>query len=364
MGDATGLKKEASTLFRQMVDAGVAGNEQTFCLMMVALAREGDLGGVASVLKRVWKIDVQSLMDQNKTEPPPAVIYSRDSPFYPSETLLLTIAHVYGINNTIPTALRLVDHISRQFSIQISNSVWRELLQWTFVLSHPRAGKTASDLKLGIQEGSSEVGRLPPEAVANLWVTMTSEPYNVKPTMQMYNWLIVSLYHRKRWGEMQHYMNNARQIAMKDIKEVILRRKLFVASRDERGSDQIMDLRSRDLAYASLRASINRLYMKKWTRLLIRHGSRDLKYNWLWAPQAIPKLVEVWQYFLPHRISYATRSGHVDMKIWNPRGSNSRRRVRRRQRAAEAKLRPADGDRRIKMYTGKLFKMSMRVKGN
>ena len=41
-----------------MVDAGISGNEETFCLIMVSMARDGDMTGVESILSRVSGTDI------------------------------------------------------------------------------------------------------------------------------------------------------------------------------------------------------------------------------------------------------------------------------------------------------------------
>jgi hypothetical protein len=45
-----------------------------------------------------------------------------------------------------------------------------------------------------VMDTSKEISQLPPESVTNLWYIMVSEPYNVKPTLGIYNRLIINLY--------------------------------------------------------------------------------------------------------------------------------------------------------------------------
>jgi hypothetical protein len=118
-----------------MVESGVPGNEETFRLLITAMGREGDLDSIANILKRVWQIDVEALLAADETSVPSARSYPEDSPFYPSNKLLFTLAHAYGTNNNIPLALRLVDYVSSQYSLPIPIEVWNELFQWTYVLS-------------------------------------------------------------------------------------------------------------------------------------------------------------------------------------------------------------------------------------
>lgn len=172
--------------------------------MMVALAREGDIAGISNILQRVWGIDVEAVLTKPESEVTPPNVYLPQSPFFPSENLLFTLAHVYGINNTIPTALRLVDYVSRQYNITIPLRAWNELMQWTYVTSVKRRGKNPEtnneDLK---------TGQLGTDAVSTLWDTMTMAPYNVELTMEMHDRLITSLLRRGRYGEAQVRINDA-----------------------------------------------------------------------------------------------------------------------------------------------------------
>ena len=307
IGVGRGIKAQASGLFRQMVEAGVSGNEETFCLMMISMAREGDVASIDAILKRVWDIDVQSLMITDESLVPPTKIYNQDSPFYPSKRLLYAIAHSYGANNNIPMALRLVDYVSRQYSVTIPTEVWNELLQWTFVLSvRPRTIKR----RLEPVRHGKETGQLPPQAVSSIWDTMISEPYNVRPSMEMYNRLISNLLYRQRFGEIQIRMQEARFIFKNAIRD--LSRSLLIFYSTTLGAPKwVQDQRVRDVLFAHLRVARDRQYIRRWVRLLIHHGSRNLTKGSRWTDCNLPKLILDWYTFLPNAVEYPTASGHV-----------------------------------------------------
>jgi len=347
-GGSMGLKAQVSTLFRQMVEAGISGNEETFCLMMIAMAREGDMSGLGSILQRVWGIDVPRLTSSNDSEIPPAKRYPPESPFHPSSMLLYTIAHTYGINNQLPMALRLVDYVSGQYSIPIPNNVWNELLQWTFVLSiKPKDIKRRGK----VLDTGKEIGQLPPESVSNLWHTMVSEPYNVKPTLEMYNRLIINLYRRQRYGEMLSRMEEARPLLKKDIWNLSHLQALFNATTRRRSPTYLAERRMRDLLFARLRVRRNRKYIQRWVKLVLHHGSNSLKYNDKWSAQNVPNIIKNWSLFLPKIIKYSIRSGVVNFYS----GSNTRRKSRymmkadRRERLEKRRLRL----RKSKIFKGK-----------
>lgn len=310
----TGIKLRATQLFRQMVNDGLSGNEETFCLMMVSLGREGDVAGVASILKRVWGIDVQVLMTSNNIAMDAGTKYSVDSPFYPTPNLLFTIAHVYGINNSLPTALRLVDFVSRRYSIPILNDVWNELLNWTFVLSvkHRRSAEAAR--RRGIDRKVNAAGSLPKEAVLNLWNTMVSEPYNVKPTMEMYNRLIINLSYRQHWGEMQVFMEEALQLYRRDCLKLYQQLTLHnFAMSGPRPSQSLQDLRNRDTSYVALRVARNKEYIRRWVKCLLRYGSRSLRGNEEFVTRSVPKIINEWHTFLKKTVRYDVLSGKVQL---------------------------------------------------
>ncbi|KAE8444934.1 hypothetical protein EG329_014061 [Mollisiaceae sp. DMI_Dod_QoI] len=316
VGVPGGIKAQASRLFRQMVELGVTGNEETFCLMIVALGRESDMPGIASILNRVWNIDIEAIMTKDDADVPPPTAYSQRSPFFPSSHLLYSIAHAYGSNNDISTALRLLDYVSRNYSISIPLNVWNELLQWTAILS---VRKRLVRKKDGLEKDTGrDTGQLPSEAVSNLWQTMTSEPYNVKPTIQMYNRLMTNLLERQRYGEMQWRMEEARKVLKDEIRVLGRKEAAFIAV-SGRNNKSLVEARARDLIYTRFRAWRNRQYVKRWVRLLISRGSRSLENNDKWSQQNIPKIVHDWIVFLPNRVKYPSSSGEVS--FWS--GTNS-----------------------------------------
>ena len=303
VGPDGGIKAQASEIFRQMVEAGIPGNEETFCLMMVALAREGDVSGVSNILQRVWGIDVDLLLMKQDSEVPLPRTYPQHSPFYPSEQLLFTLAHVYGINNTIPSALRLVDYVSRQYKINIPLKVWNELLQWTYVTSLTRKGQNPET-----NNEDRKTGQLAPEAVSSLWDTMTLEPYNVKPSMEMYNRLIMNLINRGRFGEAKIRIEEAYRTNKKYVCELS---KAIAAYRASHVHSPIHAERARNVYMARLRVRRNRLYIRRWVEKWIRSGSSMMRFNETFCSQDLPNFLKQWERFLPVRVHYSVTNGEV-----------------------------------------------------
>ena len=160
VGKPFGLKLQIVLLFDRMIGHGLLGNETTFVLMMTAMGREGDMKGVQAILKKVWSIDAEKIVSDDDPSSEIAELYPEGSPLRPTNSLLFTVAHIFGSNNDIPAALSLVDHVSRQYSLRIPRKVWSHLLEWPFVLSRTRNGRRTTD--------GASLGQLPLASVGRL----------------------------------------------------------------------------------------------------------------------------------------------------------------------------------------------------
>jgi hypothetical protein len=305
VGPNQGIKLQVSQIFHQMVKAGVPGDEETFCLMMMGFAREGDIGSVGLTLRRVWGVDVDGLITLGESKLQPVKPYTLDSPFSPTAKILHTISHAYAINNDLPTALRVVDFVSRQYNVRIPPSVWNELLRWTFILSKKRHGGR-------IQVDGTSIGQLPQEAVRNIWNTMISPPYNIKPSMDMYDLFISNLFQRQRFGEVRNVMSEARTLHILQVRD-LSRQHILLKSTLQPGHP-VSETRMRELQFMRMRVMRNREYIKKWVRLLIKRASLSLKYTPNWSGHDLPNLLKEWNLFIPKRVEYPIATGHI--RFW------------------------------------------------
>jgi hypothetical protein len=137
---------------------------------------------------------------------------------------------------------------------------------------------------------------------------MISQPYNAKPTLDMYSRFMSSLAYRQRFGEMQLCMEG-RALHRTAVREYTRSRGVFHSTR-RTSPTWLRDQRARDLVYARLRLAVNRQHIRKWVRLLIRHGSRSL-YDTEWATYELPKVIKNWMFFLTCVVKYPIRSGDV-----------------------------------------------------
>lgn len=163
--------------FKELVAQGLAGDEVTFTNLMTAMGRENDIAGAKSILKSVYNVDVDLLLAIDEEELETPTFYEEDSPLRPSSRLLFTVAHVFGSNNEIAIAFKLVDFISRNYNLEIPFDVWVQLYEWAFVLQLKR---------MGVQRRQGlDIGKIPPEVLDNLWDVMTDEPHNVEPDIAL-----------------------------------------------------------------------------------------------------------------------------------------------------------------------------------
>lgn len=336
IGSPWGLKLQVVRLFDRMVRQGLFGDEMTFVLMMTAMGREGDVKGVKAILNKVWSLDVDKILAEDELSSEVAEIYPENSPLRPTPRLLFAIAHIFGTNNDIPTALRLVDHVSRQYSLPIPPNVWSQLLEWTFVLSVKRYGKRKTD--------GASAGQLPPSSVTSLWDTMTSEPYNIKPTMPMYNKYIANLSMRQMIAPVLGLMREAKPLVQDSYRAYrdVLHRSLTLLNRARETSNPHSRARAevvtmqRELERARMRSSRDYNFLKRWVRLVLGNRRWNRK-DRSWDRRGVPDAIEEWRPFLPAKARYHVLTGTVELDIKGARMSPRRWLRRLHAKAREAR---------------------------
>ncbi|KAI7655913.1 hypothetical protein KC318_g12737, partial [Hortaea werneckii] len=273
-----GVRGKILRMLQGLLGQGIQANEETWRVVILAAAREGDLGTVEKVMARVWGVEVGRIGMEGQEEstakeggkggqtaatnkkapkagkgkgkdsnPNNFIPYPSTSPLHPTPALLTTLAHAYSINNALPTALKVVDYFSRCYALSIPHATWSELLEWTFVLSVPRTGQKA-------QHDGTKAGQLPLSAVGDLWGVMTGgssttgtetegtegkggkseggeegRGYNVQPDMRMYDYLVKNLVLREMGPEILQRMQEGRELyrhsraAAREARESLLR---------------------------------------------------------------------------------------------------------------------------------------------
>ncbi|KAI4852798.1 hypothetical protein E4T44_01250 [Aureobasidium sp. EXF-8845] len=298
---AGGVKEDVMMLHREMLKLDIVSNEETFRLLILGVGREGDLDSVRKLLRQVWSIDVDAIVDGlEEGHSEREINVSPTSPLYPTPFLIYAVAHVFGINNEIPTALRLVDRMSQTYKVQVFDYVWHELLNCTFVLSAPR------------QASRKEQAILPKGSVQKLWEVMRNEPYNVRPTIDMYDKLVKSLFHQQRTQDMWRYMCEALPLYEEMRKKT---RNLNKALHRVLKTSQPVGTLQQKYDRSRLDERSSRLFLKRWVRLLLAsmRSRRRVDGDLLWSTRLIPKIVLDWKEFMPSNVWYDIAAGRVSI---------------------------------------------------
>ncbi|KAL4940890.1 mitochondrial ATPase expression-domain-containing protein [Aspergillus oleicola] len=298
-------------IFSEMTDAGHEGDEASIVNLLMASARVGDYDAIGRILKSIWNIDVDLLkagLPDNVTE------YDRTSPFYPSGHLLTALAHAYGTNNDIQAAVLTIGRISDFYDIEVPDSVWDELFEWAFVLSRHRSGPGAEVKRLG-----QDFAGVP--FLHGLFDQMTSEPINVKPTVEMHMRLAMTAWRGCSLDGFLTHIRAAYRIMDETRRKRIAAREMVESYlRYPRINGIDIDpqiLRSRGFADAVHNYDIIRTLVMQQTKLIERLAKLlvfKISRPWIrdsleWQCRLRPQLLEEWRDFLPQQFRYPTDSG-------------------------------------------------------
>ncbi|OAL68738.1 hypothetical protein A7D00_7353 [Trichophyton violaceum] len=331
-----GVRDEVHSLFKDMVVDGLDANESTFIQLMIASGREWDIAAVKDTLKTVWNIDADRLQ-KGKEDLPPVTPYHPSSPLHPTDELLLAVAHIFCTNNDIPTALQLVDFISVNYNVPIPQRTWMELFVWSYILSTNRYGQNAED---------NMIGHIPKDSVIGIFKTMTSEPYNMKPTLQVYDILTKLNWSRQAVDPTEGFMRDGRKMFQTTLsKRRVLAKQLIQAWKDlelENNSPSSESSSNLEQTATSSLRRVNPLsltppltapkaywdlyhrfqvvhmatcreldYLQTWALfMLLRRRWTGTKYDW--ERRGLPNTVNEWKIFLPRIVRYHITNGMVE----------------------------------------------------
>jgi hypothetical protein len=291
-----GIKPMVTNIFREMVERGEPEDERTFTLLMTAMAREGDIEGVKGILHNAWNVNVDAIVNLEEgasEEEDFSMIpkqYPPGSPLRPSTRLLFVIAHVFCINNQVATAMRLIDFVSRHYSVSITPELWEYLLEWTYVLSVRR-------FKMRKTDGAS-LGRLSQQVLWELWQTMLGEPYNVVPTMPMYWYVIKNLAGRCMYIQMQDLMHQALPLYDHSHREYKQALEEYNAESDMMDG-AVSPTTRRKAELAAMRNSRDTRFFRRWVGLLLANKRWPYREGREWQLRGFQTVIETWSRFLP-----------------------------------------------------------------
>ncbi|KAF1346117.1 mitochondrial ATPase expression-domain-containing protein [Delphinella strobiligena] len=304
-----GIREETLFLLDQILKGEQMPDAETLSLVIIGVAREGDLDTVKGILKNVWHIDVAALLqDDGVIQNLPRNHLTPNSPLYPTKQVIFAIAHAFLVNNDVPAALRVVDAVSLTFNLPIIKETWAELFRYTWEMTRLRHYRL-----------DSPIGRLPKDSVQKLWKTMTDEPYNVKPSMDMYDIMIKSCEYQWKTQDMWFYMQRGLRSYIQSYKSAQqARASLEKAMLQQKSNRQINVQRRRtEFALAELLRKRNRVHVGSWLRLLL--ASMKRWHMWdselMWSTRRIPSILDEWSAFAPRIVTYEIPGGLVRIKF-------------------------------------------------
>ncbi|MCJ1467334.1 hypothetical protein MMC07_005958 [Pseudocyphellaria aurata] len=305
----SGPKYVVSRMFTGMTAEGVMGDAKTFGLLMTACSRDGDLESVKTIMKTVWKVDVDAIMklhDESDSRRPDDILPG--SALHPTSDLLFTMAHIFGSNNRAAVAMRVVDHVSNRFSVPVDERTWIELATWIYILSRAR--------KNGHRLNGEEEVQLPKWTMEDLCKDMLSTN---KLSMYVLDKTIRTLYHRKNPDAMLGMMIRGLDHQNKSPGD-------FIDSLEKK--DKAVDLAQH--SQSALQCEINRkrleksrdeFWIRQWTELLLdlrRDRAKRYRYQppHVWERQQVTEVVLLfWRFRHPYfGFAYNMETGQVRLK--------------------------------------------------
>ncbi|KAJ5489032.1 hypothetical protein N7539_003922 [Penicillium diatomitis] len=338
------VRKLVLRLFGEMQAEGHAGDERTYINLLLAAARVGHSRAMVHILKEVWNVDVEALKQEpDDAKLPPVTNYDSWSALYPTENLLFAVAHAFGVNNDIAGAVRTVQFLSSSYKMPIPAKVWHEVFERAYVQSRERWSATETTRSERDTEWANTVGRVSVDIVQSVFVAMTSEPYNVKPTMQEWRFMVNTAIGTGSLEDCKRYINGAYDLLEEtrnrqtEARKVVLRclNPALQAARQQmrQGAPQP----SPELFESPILAEAIRTYdlirLEAWQQLYLLQrmlyvvvrtpGWKDISEK-QWLLQERPRMLEEWVDFLPSKIQllYNSNTGHIDMM--GPKGFGSR----------------------------------------
>ncbi|KAL1954152.1 hypothetical protein VTO42DRAFT_1560 [Malbranchea cinnamomea] len=343
-----GVQDEVYDLFNKLVQSGLDPDTATYIQLMTASARNWDMDNVKSILKKIWNVDVDILV-QDPNEHPPVTQYAPSSPLYPTADLLYALAHIFCSNNDFTTALQVVDFFSLRYGLPIPEKAWKELLIWSFVLSKKRHA---------FGSPGHMIGRIPNSSVMEVFATMVAEPYNVTPSLRAYDILAKLKWTRQTLDQMVSEMRAGRNLLFEILSKRenakkffeslatrVVKERLELANTSPPGRPpaQLVDLGPyqhliptsafddglhwhafHEFQIQQMAAIRGSVYIERWVKLLLSRRKWSGDRYW-YERRRIPDIISEWKEFLPSPLFYQTTGGQVEfeMKTLWPEGERT-----------------------------------------
>jgi pentatricopeptide repeat protein len=315
------VRREVNSILEEMQKLGLTLDEDTYINRLLGSARVGSRLDMDRILKEVWMVDVKAIMTKSPDQLPAARPLVESSPIYPTRKLLFAVAHAYGCNSKFKEALLIINYISQQYGIEITDDIWAELFERAFVLSRTRIGRYAR---------ANRLGKLDPEILFELkeMLRLDGQPYD----MVVYRMLAKSTGYLHQYNRFQEVAREAYRLLRRTRRERnhalrVLENSLNIPLHVDSVSHPIEEPGLRENCeaphvwralqkYEKLRllAEQQQLIIEKIIEYAVSvkrwAGRRDFEFTY----RHYPRFLAEWKDFLPesYSITLPTRAGQIE----------------------------------------------------
>ncbi|KAI1643857.1 uncharacterized protein F4817DRAFT_348498 [Daldinia loculata] len=289
----------ATRLYIWIHSRGTYMTESLACALMIAFARAGSLQFIStSILERHFGIRIGKITNNIATD-----IRQGPSRVRPTGLLMEAIVETYGSNAEIPLALQLVKHLSVTFRIPISASVWKDLMEWAYIMGSvpPSGGWKLAKMFSKVPNA---------EIVEFIWNMMVSEPYRVQPSFEHYNILIRNLIARNQFSRFIPCMREAvglYKIQCQEYEDAVIEYYQMINDNGVRISETVHRYQRARFKKATMRYAI-----QTWCRQFLTNVQAFNPTNPL-VTVAVPDFINEFRAFIPNPAFYRTSDGYVSL---------------------------------------------------
>ncbi|KAI0846251.1 hypothetical protein F5Y00DRAFT_244443 [Daldinia vernicosa] len=290
----------ARRLYLWIHSHGTYMTESLVCALMIAFGRAGSLYFISnSILDRHFGIRIGKIIHNMATD-----IQQGPSRVRPTALLMEAIVETYGSNAEIPLALQLVQHLSKTFRIPIPGSVWKDLMEWAYIMGSvpPSGGWKLAKMFSKVPNA---------EVVEFIWNMMVSEPYRVQPNFEHYNILLRNLIARRQFSRFIPYMRKAvdlYKIQCQEYEDAVIEYFQMINDNGVRNSETVHRYQRARFKKATMRHTI-----QTWCRQFLANVRAFNPMNPL-VTVAVPDFINEFRDFIPNPAFYRTSHGYVSLR--------------------------------------------------
>ncbi|KAF9768868.1 hypothetical protein IL306_013786 [Fusarium sp. DS 682] len=287
--------------WRRSKDTGVLLNEELLCTSLIAFARSGSFQHMRGiVLKRGFGIGLKEHRRSGTFTVNGRKTFRPGNPRAPTERLLNAIVEAFGSMMRIRLACQLLIHVSNSYNIPIPRETWCNLFNWAYV-----CGAKPNQRQRRFMGNFPTSSKVNSSVVTEIWDTMTSEPYNVKPSFENYINYINVLIFKHRFSEALDMIRN----------HAVPHYRLLEKQHLQNVFDEVLQEVSEP---SHRRITIETQKDHMWYQIakclenLLNTASKDSRRrNGKFATTAVPHIVTDFSEFLHDQIRYRTSQGYV-----------------------------------------------------